>query len=1233
MSPLRRVLIANRGEIAVRCIRTCKQLSITSISIFTPADSGSLHVRLADESILLEEEGPQAYTNVDVILDICKKHSVEAVFPGYGFLSENADFARLVHDAGMVFIGPSSEAIHNMGLKHVARDLAVSAGVPIIQGSKLLGSAEEVLAVSRDIGFPVMLKASGGGGGMGQQACWSEDEIPAAFSNVESRSKALFGDSGVFMERYYPTSHHIEVQVFGNGTEVIHFGERECSIQRRRQKVIEECPSPYLVDKPDIRARLIASALTLAKSIKYQSAGTVEFLVDDETGDFFFLEMNTRLQVEHGVTELCYDFDLVALMLQQAEYQLAGNPGIPSDELLEIQTKTPKGAAIEVRVCCENPADSFMPSSGHVQSIAWPDKLARIDTWIQQGSFVSPYFDSLLAKVIVHSPTREESIIAMQKALNAAEVGGLVTNLAFLGSIVHSNEFHGGKTLTTFLETQFTFQPSGMQVIKPGASTTVQQAQPRTRKGYGIPISGPGDDLSSRIANLIVGNSENVECFEVIAQGPELFFESACVISVAGSPFTVEVGGKPREMWSRIIIKPKEVLKIGTSGTPGGQCYIAIKGGFPGLPEWLGSKSTTPSLALGGLQGRQLRSGDFFELKHLEQSDLPSSYQLPSSLIPPSDAKRIYVMHGPHDSDDFITAAGRQTIYSSDWTVDYNCNRTGIRLDGPKIEWARTHGEEGGSHPSNVVDYPYPSPGGVNWTGDSPVIFPQDAPGLGGFVCSSTVVSADMWKLGKLKPGDKTTLTPISYKSARELAERKTKFLSLVARHISDGVLEHEDPLSLLEVNQVAEDTDAILEVIPSNSASGPGLTLRQGGDRFILINVDLASQKVGLDTSVAANNLARAIQSSNTPGTYVHVNINSINIEYEPETIAQSDVVALINAAHQQSSNLEKPVLARRFILPIVFDHSSIREAEKRYSTMQRDKAVYTDDNVTYVQENNGLSSRNDVFDILRKTRFLVVTVGFMTGLPIMWPLDPLARLTAQKYNPTRITTPPGTVALGGGLFCVYPADQPGGYMMLARSIPVWDTYALRPGFRESKPWLCEPFDLIEFEEVTLEQYSEILRQFEAGTYEIKVEETTFDVHAELAKEHEASRLPTTIEFRAKQAEAEEKMRIREEKLLLEWKLVQEKNRGSAPREIDDATPGVKVASPQIGKVWKVHVKSGDIIEKGKAIVVLEAMKMEIEVPADESHHGLVVKELLVQEGTLVSPGTHLVLLDKPNS
>ncbi|KAI1759909.1 AHS2-domain-containing protein [Hypoxylon sp. FL1150] len=1229
---LRRIIIANRGEIAVRCIRACKQLNLTSITIFTAADAASLHVRLADSSVLLDEEGPRAYTNIHAILDICKKHEIEAVFPGYGFLSENADFARRVHEAGMIFIGPASETIHEMGLKHMARDLATAAGIPVIRGSGLLRDAEEAVNLARDVGFPVILKASGGGGGMGQHVCWSEDDVPSAFAHVESRSKELFGDTGVFLEKYYPTSHHIEVQVFGNGSDVIQFGERECSIQRRRQKVIEECPSPYLVHKPELRSNLLSSALTLAKVIKYTSAGTIEFLVDDETGDFFFLEMNTRLQVEHGITELCFDVNLVALMLRQASYQFSGLPGIPLAELLGLQTKSPKGAAIEARVCCENLADSFMPGSGHVQSVTWPDDHVRVDTWVQPGTFVSPYFDSLLAKVIVHSNTREGSIVAMQKALSESQVGGIVTNLEFLGSIVKSAAFSSGRTLTTFLDTQFTFHPIGIQVIEPGAFTTVQQAKPRTRKGYGIPASGPMDDLSAAITNLLVGNPVDTECLEITAIGPELRFHSICVVAVGGSPFSVEVDGKPRCMWSKIIIHPKEVLKIGASATPGGRCYLAVKEGLPSVPEWLGSKSTTPSLALGGLQGRQLRPGDFFDVKHLEQSDIVEDYQLPSNLTPPSDVESIYVMHGPHDSDDYITASGRHTIYSSDWAVDYNCNRTGIRLVGPQIEWARAHGGGGGSHPSNVVEYPYPSPGGINWTGDSPVIFPQDAPGLGGFLCSSTVVSADMWKLGRLKPGDKVKLTPISCASACDLAKRKEEFVELVAEHIATGTLKNSNPLELFHIKEEKSETDAILARLEPSSPGGPVLIIRQGGDRFVV--VDISSQKIGLDTSVTANSLARAIQDFNREGTFVHINISSIMIEYEKEKIGQDDILHMITDSFPQVGNFEaSPLPSRRFLIPMVVNHPSIRTAEERYMAMQRDKAVYVPDNVAYVQENNDLSSRKAVFDILRKTRFLVVTVGFMTGLPLLWPLDPLARLTSQKYNPTRLSTPPGTIGLGGGMFCIYPADQPGGYMMLAKSIPVWDMYALRPGFREDKPWLCEAFDIIEFYEVSLEEFAEIERQFEAGTYEIKIEETTFDIQAELAREQEASNLPDVAQFRTLQKAGEETMRLREEKLLSEWQLDQEKNHPARAQLDFDTRPGVKISSPQVGKVWRVHVKPGEIVEKGKAVVVLEAMKMEIPVVAGEAHDGLVVREVLVDEGTLVSPGTPLVLLDKPSS
>ncbi|KAI2606786.1 carbamoyl-phosphate synthase L chain, ATP binding domain-containing protein [Hypoxylon sp. NC1633] len=344
----------------------------------------------------------------------------------------------------MTFIGPDSDAIYDMGLKHIARDMAIYVDVPVMEGcSRLVGNVDAALGQASAMGFLIILKSANGGGGVGQQVCWSLDEVPAALTQVQSRLKELFGNLSVFIEKYYLTIHHIEARVFGNGSEVKAFGERECSIRRRHQKVIDECPTPNLVDRPELRNHIIACAKVLAGSMKYRSAGTVEFLVDDETGRFFLLEMNTRLQVEHGITELCYSVDIVSLMLQQAAYRHAGLPGIPLDELRNMRLKTLKGAAIEARYAARIRPIRF---SGHVQLTTLPHHCARVDIWIDIGTYVSPFSvcefptmcrkrsdtvntDSLLAKAMVHRSTREEAIVAMQEALSESDVGGPVTNL------------------------------------------------------------------------------------------------------------------------------------------------------------------------------------------------------------------------------------------------------------------------------------------------------------------------------------------------------------------------------------------------------------------------------------------------------------------------------------------------------------------------------------------------------------------------------------------------------------------------------------------------------------------------------------------------------------------------------------------------------------------------------------------------------------------------------------
>lgn len=432
----------------------------------------------ADEAVLLSGSDSTVYTDGENIISIAKQKGADAVIPGYGFLSENAEFARQVADAGIAWVGPSPEAIEQFGVKHVARHLAEKAGVPIVPGTKdLVDGAQDAVKASEQLGFPVMLKATGGGGGMGLVTCHNVDEVRAGFDKVQSRGKTLFKNSGLFIEKYYPASHHIEVQVFGNGKgSAIHFGERECSIQRRHQKVIEECPSPFVERHPGMREKLGDAAVRLAESIKYGSAGTVEYLVDDDSGDFFFLEMNTRLQVEHGITELCYGVDLVKLMLQQADAQLKGLGGLETDYLKSLQPSSPKGAAIEARVYAENPLRDFAPSPGLLQSVTWPEEQndqTRIDTWVFTGARITPNYDPLIAKVMFHGSTRADTLEGMESVLSSSKICGPPTNLDFLAGIIRDEKFRSGNTLTNFLDS-FQFQPAAIDVISAGAYTLVQ---------------------------------------------------------------------------------------------------------------------------------------------------------------------------------------------------------------------------------------------------------------------------------------------------------------------------------------------------------------------------------------------------------------------------------------------------------------------------------------------------------------------------------------------------------------------------------------------------------------------------------------------------------------------------------------------------------------------------------------------------------------------------------------
>ncbi len=445
---MKRLLVANRGEIALRIVRAAKDLGIETVAVFSEADASQAHVRLADSAVPIGKSPVgKSYLRGDAIVEAAISAGADAVHPGYGLLSERADFARACETAGLTFVGPDSDTIDKMGDKVAARVAADKAGVPTVPGSDgAVGDAGEAAAVADSIGYPVMIKAAGGGGGRGIRVVGDEAGLRKEFPLASGEAGKAFGDPRMYLERFVERSRHVEVQVLGDGDDVVHLFERECSLQRRRQKVIEEALSPGIT--PAIREAMTTAAVDLARAVGYRSAGTVEFLVDDETGDFFFMEMNTRIQVEHPVTEWLCGVDLVAEQLR-----IAAGEGLR----LAQDDIDPRGAAIEFRLCAEDPANDFFPNPGPVEQLNMPSgPWVRVDTWLEGGGEITPFYDSLLAKVIVWGADRAEAIARSRRVLDEIVIEGVKTTTPLLSAILAEDwfataDFHTG-TLEQWLE-------------------------------------------------------------------------------------------------------------------------------------------------------------------------------------------------------------------------------------------------------------------------------------------------------------------------------------------------------------------------------------------------------------------------------------------------------------------------------------------------------------------------------------------------------------------------------------------------------------------------------------------------------------------------------------------------------------------------------------------------------------------------------------------------------------
>lgn len=452
-----KILIANRGEPACRIIKTARKMGLGTIAVYSEADINSLHVQMADEAILLG--GPlssESYLDIKKIINACKKTGAKYVHPGWGFLSENAKFAQALEKEGIIFVGPSPDAMKLMGDKIRSKKLAKSAGVSTVPGdNSVLADVKEAENVAKKIGYPVILKASAGGGGKGIRVVYKKEELPIAFESVKSEAKNSFGDDRIFMEKFIENPRHIEVQVIGDKFgNVVCLGERECSIQRNHQKVVEEAPSSFVDEKT--RKKMYAQAVALCKKVNYYSAGTIEFMMD-KNKDFYFLEMNTRLQVEHGITEYITGVDLVELMIKVA-----------MGEKLPFKQKDIKlnGWAIESRINAEDPSRGFLPSSGRISKYIEPEKNenVRVDTGVYEGYSISMYYDSMIAKLITYGKDRDEAIQRMRESLGSFYIDGISHNMSFLEAIMYNEKFKKGDISTNFIKQEFSKGFSGLSI-------------------------------------------------------------------------------------------------------------------------------------------------------------------------------------------------------------------------------------------------------------------------------------------------------------------------------------------------------------------------------------------------------------------------------------------------------------------------------------------------------------------------------------------------------------------------------------------------------------------------------------------------------------------------------------------------------------------------------------------------------------------------------------------------
>ncbi|HSW12254.1 MAG TPA: urea carboxylase [Solimonas sp.] len=1190
----KKVLIANRGAISCRIQRTLRRMGIASVAVYTRADAGSLHVQGADEAICIGEAlAAESYLSIAKIIEAARSSGAEAIHPGYGFLSENLEFAAACEAAGIAFIGPSPEQITAFGLKHTARRIAEENGVPLLPGTGLLRDADEALQRAVQIGYPVMLKSTAGGGGIGMQRCHGPEELHAAWDSVQRLSRNNFSNDGLFLEKLVERARHIEVQLFGDGQgTVVALGERDCSLQRRNQKVVEETPAPNLPQA--VREALWATAVKLGQAVNYRSAGTVEYIYDDASQQFYFLEVNTRLQVEHGVTEQTTGVDLVEWMIRLA----AGE-----HDFLRGFRYAPQGHSMQVRLYAEDPGKRFQPVAGRITRLQLPAGV-RCDHWIEPGVEVPPYYDPMLAKLIVHAPDREAARAAMLAALQQTAVGGIETNLEYLRQIAADPVFAAGRQTTAHLN-DFIYRSTGIEMLEGGTQTTVQDFPGRI--GYwdvGVPPSGPFDSVALRLGNRLIGNAPGAAALEMTLTGAVLRFRAATQIVLTGADMGPRLDGRPVPMWQPLTVPAGATLSLGAVRGAGARCYLCLRGGVD-VPEYLGSASTFTLGRFGGHGGRALQPGDVL---HAGTALAGEPAALPPELLPEYGHEwNFRVIYGPHGAPDFFTLEDIETFFATAWEVHYNSSRTGVRLIGPKPAWARSDGGEAGLHPSNIHDNAY-AVGAVDFTGDMPVILGPDGPSLGGFVCPVTIVKADLWQLGQLRPGDRLRFLPVSDATAEKLDRAQ---LDLVENLRPQFV---ETPLLAIPDSAVlARHDDGPLPVV-----------IRPSGDDNLL--VEYGPQVLDLNLRFRVHALMCWLQAQKIDGLLeLTPGIRSLQLHYDNLRLPQRKLLEILRRAERELPAIEDMEVPTRIVhLPISWDDAACRLAIDKYMQSVRKDAPWCPSNLEFIRRINGLASIEEVKRIFFDASYLVMGLGDVyLGAPVATPLDPRHRLVTTKYNPARTWTPENAVGIGGAYLCVYGMEGPGGYQFVGRTLQMWNTWKQTADFREGKPWLLRFFDQLRFHPVSHEELMQIREDFPRGRYRLRIEEQTFrlrDYNAFLDTHCGDIGAFKTRQQAAFEAERQRWAAAGQDVVSMEAE--------APPPVVDVLAEGERaIVSPVPGSVWQVSVKPGQRVAAGETVALVESMKMEIAVTASAAG---IVRRVLCEPGQGVTPGQSLLVLEE---